>query len=169
MIQERDQVSGSYAGAVSRLVAYAIDATVITLLFGLMVAGVSWVVGLVSDGGSDDTSGWWIVVGGAVWSFAYLWVGWAVAGRTVGMLVTGIKVVARDGTPLSPAAALVRVLTFPLSFLLFGLGLVGIVIGRERRALHDVCAGSVVVYDWGDRPAELPAPLTRWIAEHQGT
>jgi hypothetical protein len=50
--------------------------------------------------------------------------------------------------------------------LLLGLGLVGVVIGRERRALHDVFAGSVVVYDWGDRPAELPAPLTRWIADH---
>jgi uncharacterized RDD family membrane protein YckC len=83
------------------------------------------------------------------------------------MLLTGIKVVTRQGQPLSPVAALVRVLAFPLSFLLFGLGFVGIVVGRERRALHDVIARSAVVYDWGDRPAELPGPLTRWIAEHQ--
>lgn len=37
------------------------------------------------------------------------------------------------------------------------------ILGRERRALHDVIAGSAVVYDWGDRPAQLPAPLTRWL------
>jgi hypothetical protein len=36
----------------------------------------------------------------------------------------------------------------------------------ERRALHDVLAGSAVVYDWGDRPAEMPAPITRWFARH---
>jgi hypothetical protein len=38
--------------------------------------------------------------------------------------------------------------------------------GLERRALHDVLAGSAVVYDWGDRPAEMPAPITRWFARH---
>jgi uncharacterized RDD family membrane protein YckC len=73
--------------------------------------------------------------------------------------------VSRHGSPLTPRAAFVRVVTFPLSLAVFGLGLIGIVVGRERRALHDVLAGSAVVYDWGDRPAELPAPLTRWLAE----
>ena len=61
-----------------------------------------------------------------------------------------------------------RVLVLPISLASFGLGLVGIVIGKERRALHDVAAGTVVVYDWGDRPAEMPAPLTRWL-NRQGT
>ena len=28
-------------------------------------------------------------------------------------------------------------------------------------------AGTAVVYDWGDRPAKLPAPMTRWL-ERQG-
>jgi uncharacterized RDD family membrane protein YckC len=28
-----------------------------------------------------------------------------------------------------------------------GLGFVGIVVGREHRALHDVLAGTIVVYD----------------------
>ena len=32
--------------------------------------------------------------------------------------------------------------------------------------VHDVLAGSTVVYDWGDRPAEIPAPITRWFARH---
>jgi len=55
-------------------------------------------------------------------------------------------------------------LAFPLSFLLLGLGFVGIVIGRERRALHDVIAGTTVVYDWDARSARLRL-LTRQAAE----
>ena len=55
----------------------------------------------------------------------------------------------------------------PLTFLTFGIGFVGLLIGRERRGLHDVIAGTAVVYDWGDRAAELPAPLTRFLARNQ--
>jgi hypothetical protein len=44
---------------------------------------------------------------------------------------------------------------FPFSFLFFGLGLIGIAIGQEHRALHDVAAGSTVVYDWDARAARL--------------
>ena len=47
-------------------------------------------------------------------------------------------------------------LAFPLSFLLFGLGFLLILVQRERRALHDLIAGTAVVYDW-DARACLPA------------
>ena len=50
---------------------------------------------------------------------------------------------------------LVRTLAFPLSFLLLGLGFVGILLGRDRCALHDVIAGTAVVYDWDAREARL--------------
>jgi len=49
----------------------------------------------------------------------------------------------------------------PFSFVL-GLGLIGIVVGRRNRALHDVAAPSVVCCDWGGRPAEMPAPIARF-------
>jgi hypothetical protein len=44
---------------------------------------------------------------------------------------------------------------FPLSFLLFGLGFLGILIQRERRALHDLIAGTAVVCAWDARAARL--------------
>jgi AcrR family transcriptional regulator len=44
---------------------------------------------------------------------------------------------------------------FPLSFLLFGLGFLGILVQREHRALHDLIAGSAVVYAWDARAARL--------------
>ena len=39
------------------------------------------------------------------------------------------------------------------------LGLLGLVLGRERRTLHDLVAGTVVVYDWGERQAEQPVSI----------
>lgn len=58
-----------------------------------------------------------------------------------------------------------RTVTLPLSVP----GFVGggwMLVDRERRAWHDLLAGSTVVYDW--RPAEMPTPLAKWIAEHGG-
>jgi uncharacterized RDD family membrane protein YckC len=49
----------------------------------------------------------------------------------------------------------VRTLAFPLSFLLLGLGFAGILLGRDRRALHDSIAGTAVVYAWDARAARL--------------
>ena len=47
--------------------------------------------------------------------------------------------------------------------LLFGVGALMALVDRRRRALQDVAARSAVVYDWGDRPAALPAPLTQYL------
>jgi uncharacterized RDD family membrane protein YckC len=49
----------------------------------------------------------------------------------------------------------VRALAFPLSIILFGLGFAGILLQREHRALHDLIAGTAVVYAWDARRARL--------------
>jgi hypothetical protein len=48
-------------------------------------------------------------------------------------------------------------------FLTLGIGFLGIVYQRERRALNDFIAGTAVVYDWDARAARL-----RWIARKEG-
>jgi len=60
-----------------------------------------------------------------------------------------------DGMRAEPRRGVVRALVFPLSFLLFGLGFLGILVQRERRALHDLIAGTAVVYSWDARSARL--------------
>lgn len=164
----RGQVTGHYAGPLSRLGAFLIDVAVVWFTFVLTTAGITFVVDTFTrDQGTKDLGlgpiGLVILAAGA---FLYQWFSLSVAGRTPGMWVVGIGVVDRDGVPLSPRAALVRTLVFPFSFLIFGLGFLGIFISPERRAMHDAAAGSVVVYDWGDRPAEMPAPLTQWVWRH---
>jgi uncharacterized RDD family membrane protein YckC len=49
----------------------------------------------------------------------------------------------------------VRALAFPLSFLLCGLGFTGIFLQRNRRALHDLIAGTAVVCTGDARAARL--------------
>ena len=51
--------------------------------------------------------------------------------------------------------AVVRTLALPLSFLFLGLRFAGILLGDRRRALHDMIAGTAVIYSWGARAARL--------------
>jgi uncharacterized RDD family membrane protein YckC len=159
------QVSGYYAGAFTRLAAFAIDWFIMVAVYGLIVAFARWL--LSTFFGVDMEVSWETglvgLLGFLAWGFVYMVVGLTVSGRTIGKTLLGLKVVTRQGAPLGVGRASGRTVVMPLSFALLGLGLLGIVLGRERRALHDVIAGTAVVYDWGDRPAEMPAPLTRWL------
>jgi uncharacterized RDD family membrane protein YckC len=71
------------------------------------------------------------------------------------MALLGVRVVRADGSAIDPWRGVLRALVFPLSFLLFGLGFLGILVQRERRALHDLIAGTAVVYSWDARGARL--------------
>ena len=166
----RGQVTGHYAGPVSRLAGFAVDAVIVWVSLLLFVFGLGFVLNFIFS--VDLNTSWRQTVVGIVlallWVFTYLWVGLAVAGRTAGMGVSGITVLTREGTAVSGRQAFVRTLVFPVSFLFFGFGFLGIFISPTRRTLHDAAAGTIVVYDWGDRPAEMNAPLTQWVNRHTG-
>lgn len=147
---------GHYAGSVSRFLAFVIDLVVSGGLFALGLAAASLVAQVVT-GHSLDWSRDNIVVAIilAAWLFFYFGYSWAVSGRTFGMSVLGVRVVRADGAIAEPWRGAVRALVFPLSFLLFGLGFLGILVQREHRALHDLIAGSAVIYAWDARAARL--------------
>ncbi len=159
------QVTGHYAGPLSRLLAYVIDLFVILGGFTLFSVGVNFVFGNVISDLNVEFTREGLVGFLLFWSWAYLYyaVSLAVAGRTLGMGIIGLRVVRKSGSPLKVHQAFVRTLVMPLSFIIFGLGFIGLLFGRKRRALHDWIAGTVVVYDWGDRPAEMSTPLTQWL------
>lgn len=156
-------VTGRVAGGVSRLAAFLIDAVFLSISYSLTIALVSFFVQLFS-GQAVETTGHelaWLV-GYVGFGFVYYWLSLSVTGRTIGKGVIGLRVVALGGTPITPGRAAVRTIVYPFSFIL-GLGLIPIVTGKHRRALHDWAAGDKVLYDWGDRPAEMPAPLSAWV------
>ena len=162
----RASVSGRYAGPVSRAAAAAIDVGVVLASYSLGVGLTGFLLDALFDVSLEAGTG--AVASGVLigWAAVYVAVATAVTGRTVGKAIVGLKVVARSGRPLGPGAALVRVLAFPLSTSLFGIGLLLIVLRRDHRALHDLIARTAVVYDWGDRTAQLPDPLTAYLQAH---
>lgn len=146
--------AGAYGGAVSRLAAYVVDLVVLSVLVAGGSAVVAFLIAVIT-GHELDLSGDRDLAGtglGVAW-FVYFAGSWAVAGRTLGMGLLGLKVVRPDGTPASATAAVVRTAAFPLSMALLGLGFLGILFHAQRRALHDLIAGTAVVYSPGPYPS----------------
>ena len=141
---------GHYAGAVSRLASFVIDLAVSVGAFSLGLAAISYGAQVITGNLVSWNRSSGVVIGiFAVWELAYFGCSWATSGRTAGMALFGIRVVRANGTALEPGRAAIRALAFPLSFLFCCLGLVGIIVGRQNRALHDVIAGTVVIFAWG--------------------
>ena len=158
----RMSLQGRYAGFASRFVAFAVDQGVIIALFALALAVINFAAGVLTG----DPIHWhrgdiWVGVAFVAWEFLYFAYSWAASGKTAGMAMFGVRVVRPDGTDASGRQAVVRTLALPLSFLLLGLGFLGIVLGDKRRALHDVIAGTAVVYSWDARAARL-----RFLSRH---
>ena len=133
---------GNYAGAVTRLVAFAVDVGAAWGLFSLGIAGIDFAVQLVTGHQfSLHKHQVFALVAIVVWVFVYFAYQWSLGGKTIGMALLGIRVVRTDGTPVRSRQAVIRTLTFPLSFLFFGLGFLGILLNRDRHAWHDRLAG----------------------------
>jgi uncharacterized RDD family membrane protein YckC len=155
---------GHYAGAVSRLVAFAADVGASWGVYTLGVALLNAAVKLVT-GHSYTLSNHQILalVTLGVWEFVYYAYQWAVSGKTLGMALFGLQVVTTAGAPISGRQAVLRTIGLGLTLLTLGIGFLGIVFQRERRALDDFIAGTTVVYDWDARAARL-----RWMARQEG-
>jgi uncharacterized RDD family membrane protein YckC len=149
-------LQGHYAGVATRFGAFVIDVTVVSTSFAVGGLVVEYVVSALignevdlSDAPVVST----VLLGG--WWFLYCVYALSVAGRTPGMAALGLQVVHSDGSQLDVGHAVLRVVTFPLSFLLFGFGFLLILVRRDRRALHDLLGGACVVYAWDARAARL--------------
>lgn len=81
----------------------------------------------------------------------------ALDGQTVGKLAVGVRVVGVDGERLPFGAALLRWFALFLSLLPFGFGFIVAGLRRDKRALHDLIAGSRVERVGARRP-QGPAP-----------
>lgn len=154
---------GHYAGFVSRLLALVVDIAVSLIVFVLVVALVSAVVGVVTGSSLDlKRDGLITEVLFGAWAFLYFSLQWASNGRTLGMALFGVRVVRANGTEITGWRAMARTVALPLSFLFLGLGFLIALGQRERRALHDLIAGTCVVYSWNARAATL-----RWLVREE--
>jgi uncharacterized RDD family membrane protein YckC len=154
---DRDvSLQGHYAGIVTRLAAFAIDVLVVTTLYTVGGNVIEYLLSsLLGKDVSFSDAPVLSVVALAAWLLIYFAYPIAVGGRTLGMAIVGLEVVAKDGRPVGARRAVVRTLFLPLSLILLGIGILIILVNRQRRALHDLIAGTAVVYSWDARAARL--------------
>ena len=152
----QQSLQGHYAGFASRFLAFAVDVVVLSAGAILILAAINFVASILTGRSANfNRSDTWVVVAYLAWGFIYFAQGWGLNGRTVGGALFGIQVLTDEGSDVSGRRAIGRAAALPLSFLILGLGFLGILLGDRRRALHDVIAGTVVVYAWDARSARL--------------
>jgi uncharacterized RDD family membrane protein YckC len=162
-IVDAERRLGQYAGAPTRLVALALDIGIMWGLFSLGFLALNLAVQLLSNTKltfSTGKVGWAVAV--AVWQFVYFAYQWALGGRTIADAFFGLRVVSKDGARIGVKTACIRSLFLFVSLAFIVLVGIAMLIQRERRALHDLVAGTAVVYDWDARAARL-----RWLATQE--
>ena len=141
------------AGFWIRVVATLIDLAVIFVVKGLLgvLAARTW-RGDVQTLGIQGA----LALSTLLFAAAYVIVLHAVEGQTIGKLVVRVRVVSLDGSPPPLGASVLRFLACFASAVPLGFGFVMAGLRRDRRALHDLLAGTRV-----ERlaPAPRPAPL----------
>ena len=140
------------AGIGSRFLAALIDIIVITLLL-LVVNFVAFSVTDLIGGAGDGQPGAWALAIAGVLSFMTIW-GYYIFfemttnGQSPGKRKFNLRVVRRDGTPITVTESIIRNLVRIVDFLplFYGLGVVVMFIDTQSRRLGDLAGGTLVVY-----------------------
>jgi len=174
------------AGAVTRGLAFGLDALIVNLAFSGLAA-LAALIGSAFFGNDGGVSGLALAVGSTAWlAFGSLYlVGfWSLAGQTLGMRFFGVRLgVEGRGLPLRKSVK--RLFGLALAAIPFGLGFLGILFDERRRGWQDRLAGVDVLYEengsarapWstldapepgldGD-PATTKAPAARGLRQQQ--
>lgn len=132
-----------YAGPISRAIAYGLD----TVLVAVAFTGAAVVIGMIAsvigaqahDLVRAGVSAYVMVL--PMLLALYCTAFWALAGRTPGMALLGVRVVATSGTGPSWLSALVRAVVLAY----FPIGAAWALVDRRHQAVHDKLARTAVV------------------------
>jgi uncharacterized RDD family membrane protein YckC len=130
------------AGFWIRAVALAIDAAVFALVQLSLEAIATAMLGPAVEGVESGHAA--VPLFTLIFTAAYTTVLHTVAGQTIGKSLVGIRVVAADGAPLTAGPAFLRYLAYFISLIPLGFGYLVAGLRRDKRALHDLIAGSRV-------------------------
>ena len=150
-----DALTPRPAGFWFRAVALAIDAVVCAVVQASF-SGLARLLGRSTAEG-PESAGSTAFLFTLIFAAAYWTVLHAVAGQTLGKSVVGVRVVGTDGALLTFGPSLLRYLASVLSLATCGFGFLMAALRRDKRALHDLIAGSRV-----ERLA-APRPMVRRV------
>jgi uncharacterized RDD family membrane protein YckC len=145
------------AGAVTRGLAFALDALFVNLAFSGLAAIAALIGSIFSGYGNDGVSGLALALGSIAWAVLgslYLVGFWSLAGETPGMRFFGIRL-GVEGRGLPLRRSIKRLVGLVLAVIPFGLGFLGILFDERRRAWDDRLAGVDVLYEENE-PAAAP-------------
>ncbi len=128
----------------SRFIAWLVDIfamVVIAILFGVLLAGLMSITSgsdsflLSAAAGTLAVIVWFSIL---ILQFLYFGYYWNKSGQTIGMKLTGIKVVRQDGNLMSYVRAALRgTFGYWISGLFFSLGYIWAAFDSEKEAWHD--------------------------------
>ncbi|MCI0520726.1 MAG: RDD family protein [Chloroflexi bacterium] len=165
-------LQGHYAGFISRLFAFFIDTTIISLT----VVSITWFIQVTLntfrlDAIIDFISRYFPLVRelvdfitrplstglatSMIIPFVYNVFFWVFTGQTPGKSLLGLRIVTLQGKKLSIWRAVLRYLGYYLSILPLFIGFLWVLADDNRQSWHDKIAGTIVVYAWAARPDEL--------------
>lgn len=142
------------AGVGSRFLAALVDTLLITVLQVIAFAGIAGLARLADPGlGASDLSAWVVALAGLL-AFGFYWGYYTffemlLAGQSPGKRWVGLRVIRRDGTPLTLSESIVRNLVRLVDFMpaYYGVGVVAMFVDGQTRRLGDLAAGTLVVRD----------------------
>lgn len=130
----------AFAGPGARLVAYIVDIIVVSVaafvltILAILLAATLPILAILP------------IVAIIVVPLLYFPYYWSRGGQTPGMKMMGIKVVRdRDGGPVTSGQAILRLIGYWVSALVFYIGYIWIFIDKRRRGWHDLIGGTVVI------------------------
>jgi uncharacterized RDD family membrane protein YckC len=160
---------GHYAGPLSRLLAYGADLAILSIVYAIALALVEFAINTATPWNVELKSSYeWVLLGQLAWWALYFGNSWVVFARSPGMTLLGLRIVRADGSPLERRRALIRLVAFPLGFLTFGAGFLGIIFGRTHQAIYDRIASTAVIYDWDAEAAKLRELATIGARRREG-
>lgn len=125
------QLAGvEYAGFWIRFVASIIDGVIVSVTTAAIVAAVGGGAGIVVS-----------LAIGITYTIGF----WLAKGATPGKMIVGVEIVKVGGEPLDFGSAILRYIGLWVSTLTLGIGYLMIAFRRDKRGLHDLIAGTMVV------------------------
>jgi len=137
----------AYAGLVSRTVALAIDAAILTGGFAVVSGVFGLILSLFTS--VEVSSPAAVLSVAAMWSIVvagYFTLSWTVTGETPGMRLMRLRVLDAQGRPPRFGRSLLRLVGAILAAIPFFAGYLLVLVDDRRRGLHDMIAGTVVVH-----------------------
>lgn len=164
---ELAQHYGDYAGSITRLVAFVIDALIVVILIGIITFIGSFLGDFLRVQNRTlrllQFATIMISLGVNIGYYVGLW---QLAGMTIGKRIMGLIVVAEDGGRITFGKAIRRYVGYYISAILM-LGYVWILLDPRRQGWHDKLAGTFVLYDWPERLLAADYMETKTDVEQQ--